>query len=546
MHGEPCDLDQPVTRTTATRRRTALLAVSLGAGLVAVLPSAAHAVTPTPPALPSGVEDLQPYVGQTGCDPVAKPGVLAFQALLMRTYPDTGSLGIVRDCGIGGQSEHKEGRAFDWAVSVDNPQQVAEVQAVTDWLTAYSGPDFASNARRFGIMYMIWNHHIWESYRPTAGWQDYTGPIPHTDHVHFSFGWNGAYAATSWWSGTVAPLSCGPYVATCGPAPVPPPPPTGTPTPPDPIDAKHTALGGDTGLLGPATGPEQPVLGGLYRPYLYGAIYTSPTTGTHEVHGAIATQYLGTGGSHSPLGLPTSDEGAVPGGGRGNTFQYGDVDWSATTGAHSVYGAIDARYRQLGGSATALGLPTGEEGDVPGGRALSFQGGTVAWSPTTGAHEVYGAIFYRWAAMGGAAGPFGLPLTGEVGVTAGRANVFQRGSVYWSTTTGAHEVHGDIRARYLSDGGSAVVGLPLTDESDAPGGRTNAFTYGGIWWSYATGAHLVHGLIGARYVQDGGPSVYGMPLGEEYASPIGRTQDFTLASLDFNGVTGEVTVRPHA
>ena len=520
------------------KKTSSLVGLALGAVLVAALPGSAQAVTPPPPVLPSGVEDLQPYVGQEGCDPVAKPGVLAFQALLMSTYRDTGSLGIVRDCGIGGQSEHKEGRAFDWAVSVDNPNQVAEVATLTSWLTDFQGPDFASNARRLGIMYMIWNHHIWKAYQPTQGWQDYSGPDPHTSHVHFSFGWNAAYAATSWWSGRVAPLDYGPYSTDRPPAPVPP-----TAPQKSAIDAKHDQLGGDGGLLGPATGPEEAVVNGRYRPYLYGAIYASAATGVHEVHGSIGAHYLDMGGSHSPLGLPTSDEGAVPGG-RGNSFAGGDVLWSPTTGAHSVYGAIDGRYRQMGGPASALGLPTGDEGDVPNGRAVSFQGGTVAWSATTAAHEVYGALFGKYLSLGGAYGFLGLPTSGEVAVTGGRANVFQAGSLYWSADSGAHEIHGDIRRKYLSAGGSAVLGLPTTDEVDVPGGRGNTFTKASIYWSPTLSAHWVHGLIGGRYVADGGPGVYGLPLGDEYASPIGRTQDFERVSIDFNGVTGELTVRP--
>lgn len=203
-------------------RTTALMSLALASGLVGALPGSASAtvVPPTPPNLPAGVEDLQPYVGQVGCDPVAKPGVSAFQRLLMATYRDTGSLGIVRDCGIGGQSEHKEGRALDWAVSVNNASNVAEVQAVTDWLTATVNGVPAANARRFGLMYMIWNHRIWKSYQLDKGWQAYTGPIPHTDHVHFSFGWSGARQATSWWTGHVAPIDYGPYDGG-GPPPTP-------------------------------------------------------------------------------------------------------------------------------------------------------------------------------------------------------------------------------------------------------------------------------------------------------------------------------------
>ncbi|MDP9497803.1 MAG: hypothetical protein M3P46_09120, partial [Actinomycetota bacterium] len=125
-------------RSAVRRAGHVALTAALGAGLLltGTEPAAAVAVPGTPSGLPSGVEALQPYVGQLGCDPVAKPGVRAFSSMLLITYRDTSSLGIVRDCGIGGASEHKEGRAFDGGASAYNPTHVAEVKAVTDWLLA--------------------------------------------------------------------------------------------------------------------------------------------------------------------------------------------------------------------------------------------------------------------------------------------------------------------------------------------------------------------------------------------------------------------------
>ena len=197
-------------------RSVAALAVSvlvlLAGGPVAGVhgASAATVLPHSPSNLPAAVEALQPYVGQSTCDPVAKPGVRAFSNLLLDTYTDTTSLGIVRDCGIGGQSEHKEGRAWDWGVSAANAKQTAEVNVVMTWLlkTDSAGHE-AAFARRFGIMYIIWNKRIWKAYEIDKGWQPYSGHDEHTGHVHFSFGWSGAKMATSWWTGKVAPTDYG-------------------------------------------------------------------------------------------------------------------------------------------------------------------------------------------------------------------------------------------------------------------------------------------------------------------------------------------------
>lgn len=40
-----------------------------------------------------------------------------------------------------------------------------------------------NNAARLGITYIIWNRQIWQG----GKWSRYSGPSPHTDHVHLSF-----------------------------------------------------------------------------------------------------------------------------------------------------------------------------------------------------------------------------------------------------------------------------------------------------------------------------------------------------------------------
>lgn len=156
--------------------------------------------------LPAGVEQKSPYLPQVSCDPIIKPGVLAFEQFVLRTWNRGYSGGATRACGKGGLSEHKEGRAWDWMLNPNNYEDVVAGQRVIDWLLA----DDAVNARRVGIMYVIWNRRIWGVYESDQGWRHYGGPDPHYSHIHFSFGWNGAEKRTSWWTGQVAPIEYGP------------------------------------------------------------------------------------------------------------------------------------------------------------------------------------------------------------------------------------------------------------------------------------------------------------------------------------------------
>lgn len=163
---------------------------------VVVAPTASAAI-PAPPtkALPTAIDVQTPYQGQVSCDPRRKPGVTAFGALMTARYK-IGYKGTYRPCNSA-TSEHYDSRAMDWMLNVNNPTQKAIANSVVAWLSARGGV----MARRFGISYIIWNHKVWKEYRPERGWAAYTGSVPHTDHVHFSFSWDGAMKRTSWWTG---------------------------------------------------------------------------------------------------------------------------------------------------------------------------------------------------------------------------------------------------------------------------------------------------------------------------------------------------------
>lgn len=177
-----------------------------------VLPGPVQATPPAPQFGPV-IEDYAEYEGQRRCRPKPKPGVVAFQEVLSAAYPEqTTWFNISRPCKDGGQSEHKEGRALDWAVTASDPADRAAVQDLFAWMFATDehGNTHAM-ARRLGVMYVIWNRRMWSAWDP--GWEvfcvqrgkrckdpDSKAVLhPHNDHVHFSFGWPGARMQTSYW-----------------------------------------------------------------------------------------------------------------------------------------------------------------------------------------------------------------------------------------------------------------------------------------------------------------------------------------------------------
>lgn len=104
---------------------------------------------------------------------------------------------------------------------------------------------------------------------------------------------------------------------------------------------------------------------------------------------------------------------------------------------------------------------------------------------------------------------------------------YSTGDIYYHESTGAHWVYGAILHEYIRAGGPGVLGYPLNDESDAAGGgRFNAFQHGSIYFTAATGAHIVRGRIRDQWMTLGAEQSYlGYPTSSEnpVADPKGRT-----------------------
>jgi uncharacterized protein with LGFP repeats len=184
-----------------------------------------------------------------------------------------------------------------------------------------------------------------------------------------------------------------------------------------------------------------------------------------------------------------------------------------------------------------LGLPTGAErgvAGVPGAVRQEFTNGSVFWSASSGAHELRGGIAAAWEAAGGVA-RLGLPTTGEVGAPGGAVTAgFSRGFTLVWTSSGTRLVGGGIREAWLARGGAGgVLGLPLSEEADTPqpGGRYTTFSGGSVVWTPSAGAVVLTGAIGTRWAAAGGVgSALGLPAAGQRATADGRGQVVSFVS----------------
>lgn len=222
-------------------------------------------------------------------------------------------------------------------------------------------------------------------------------------------------------------------------------------------------------------------------------IYWSPATGAQEIGGSIFQHWGDFGYETGPLGYPISDEVTSPDGvGRFNTFQNaGDhIYWSPASGAHEIGGAIFDHWGTLGYETGALGYPTSDEITTPdgAGKFNTFQNNaSIYWSPNTPASEIGGAIRDHWGALGYEGGPLGYPTTDELAsssIAGARLNGFQGGSIYWSPGTGANAVRGAIFGQWAELSFEAgPLGLPTSDEYPSGGRILQNFQSGQLEWS---------------------------------------------------------------
>jgi len=155
------------------------------------------------------VEDYASYQPQTTCAKKPKPGTVALGQWLVATYGGAGGA-VNRPCSGSSTSEHKDGRAIDWTLNAEDP---ADRALAEEFLAAAFATDAEGNehalARRMGIMYVIWNDHMysaWEHFdserylsSSCRSKRKCSKTLRHRDHMHISLSKAGGKGLTSFY-----------------------------------------------------------------------------------------------------------------------------------------------------------------------------------------------------------------------------------------------------------------------------------------------------------------------------------------------------------
>ena len=281
-----------------------------------------------------------------------------------------------------------------------------------------------------------------------------------------------------------------------------------------PIGRKWQALGGEAKLGAvltlPATAPDGK---GTIQTFANGVLYEVPlpsggqgTPSVFYLSNAVYSKWLSLRGSSdatgapvwSTLGFPVADTFATKEGGQACPYQGGVIVVRKAGQAWVVYGAIYQHYVGFGPLNSSnepwIGLPTADENPVDSispdwERVSTFDGGNIYWSSSTGAHEMHGLILQHWSAVIAQNMTPGTPTSDQTAAAddVGQFNTFQDGAMYWSAKTGVCYLYGPILDRWNSLGGiNSYLGYPLSDVttwSSPPAGKTGnvcSFQYGQI------------------------------------------------------------------
>lgn len=351
------------------------------------------------------------------------------------------------------------------------------------------------------------------------------------------------------------------------------------------IRDKWSALSWEVGVLGYPTIDSWCGLkdGGCWQEFQGGAVYWSPSTGTHYVTGALRQAWAETSWENGAFGYPIDDpvhDAAT--GGDWQRFQGGVLYIDAAGVTRQIVGAQADLFFAAQSSADPLGAPTsqwtctgddcsqgftsgaiiktasgtivvsgaigakwlatGSLGAVTsplylgfrdGGKLQRFTSGDIYSSPSGTFYVLYGAVRDAWGAQNWENGALGYPTSDPIVDARGTSQTFQGGMLVAPTGKSVQLVKGVILSSWWTAGGLAsAAGYPTSGEIATNGGVYQEFQNGRYYWSSATGAHFVSRAALAAWQAAGGLSgVYGYPIGDSIVSGAGTIQSFQGGTL---------------
>lgn len=236
--------------------------------------------------------------------------------------------------------------------------------------------------------------------------------------------------------------------------------------------------------------------GGCFQLFQAGSVLWSPSTGAHLVTaGPLLEAWSRAGYENGLLGYPTADS-ACTATDCTQDFAGGVIGWNSAAGAWPVYMGMGGVWKAARSNGEPIGFPIGNEvcGIRNGGCYQLFQGGTLLFSPATGAFTVTGRMLSYWQSTGFESGRLGYP-TSPASCSATRSDCrqsFEKGVVAFSATTSPETVPaGPMATAWEQAGyGSGALGYPTSGQVCGlkDGGCFQMFVKGALMYSPLTGA----------------------------------------------------------
>ncbi|QEN14926.1 LGFP repeat-containing protein [Mycolicibacterium sp. ELW1] len=181
--------------------------------------------------------------------------------------------------------------------------------------------------------------------------------------------------------------------------------------------------------------------------------------------------------------------------------------------------------------------------------ALLWAPGAIA-SPETDAGD---AINQAWETAGGDGSPVGTKDGDVYAVGDGFAQNFSGGKIFFTPATGAHLLFGAVLDKYQALGGAADsdLGFPTIDAVAGlvgPDSQVSTFSASdkpAIFWTPATGAWVVRGAINAAWDKLGGSAgTMGVPTEDETFNGTVISQKFTGGEISYDTAAKTFTTVP--